>query len=401
MPYYRYQASDTHGRISKGRMEALHDVDLEGRLKSLGLDLMRARPLKTARPAGRQLPKRAAIDFLFQLEMQLRSGIPLRTALADLHASCNSRDAATSQQLAARLLASIDTGSTLTEAFQTHSDFSAATCALIRAGEISGQLPEVIGEIVRSLKWQDEMLSKTRKLLLYPTFVMLVISAMASFLMIYLVPQLLGFLRNMGGEIPAHTRLLLWLSGILVDDWWLLLSLPVCSAFILTLLVRQNPALRHFLQRMLLATPYLGPILHKSMIARLADTFSLMYRTGIPVIDGLGHCQQIADNLPFQQAMRRVRERIVGGKTIADSFAAEPFFPALFIRMLKTGEATGALDTALGNISHFYRRDIEESISRIQVMLEPAMTVLMGLILGWIMLAVLGPIYDTIATLRF
>lgn len=125
-----------------------------------------------------------------------------------------------------------------------------------------------------------------------------------------------------------------------------------------------------------------------------------MYRTGIPMLEGLGYCQQVSGNLVIQQAIARARERIANGEAISASFAAENMFPNLVIRMLKVGEATGALDLALNNINYFYSRDIEESIGKVQAMIEPAMTVIMGLILGWIMLAVLSPIYDTISKMK-
>lgn len=321
--------------------------------------------------------------------------------------ACDARNArddyepAAIRQLAASLLARIETGATLAEAVQAHpGSFSAATGALIRAGEVSGQLPEVLGEIVRSLKWQDEMLAKTRKLLIYPLFVMIVIAAVTFFLMIYLVPQLLGFLRSMGGEIPLQTRALMALSRFFVDYGWLMLALPAAMALVLSGLMRHHPALRYLMHRGMLAMPYVGSIIGKRSLARLADTFALMYRTGIPVLEGLAHCQQVSANLAIQQAIARVRERIANGEAISASFAAEPVFPAMFIRMLKVGETTGALDTALGNIDYFYRRDIEESIARAQAMIEPAMSIVMGLILGWIMLSVLGPIYDTISSIK-
>lgn len=401
MPYYRYRASDARGRISKGRMEALHDTDLEARLKTLGLVLMRATPHGTRQPAGKRLPARALIDFLFQLEMQLHGGIPIRTALDDMRDAGDAAEAAAVSRLVASLLTRIETGATLAEAMQAHPDvFSTVTCSLIRAGELSGQLPEVLGEIVRSLKWQDEMLSKTRKLLIYPLFVLTIVVAVAFFLMTYLVPQLLGFLRSMGGEIPLHTRALLALSRLLADYWWAVLALPVGMALGLAALIRRQPALRYRLHQAALAMPYVGDIVGKSILARLADTFALMYRSGIPVLEGLACCEQVSANLVFQQAIARVRARIANGEAISASFAAEPLFPAMFIRMLKVGETTGALDTALGNINYFYSRDIEASITKAQALIEPAMSLIMGLILGWIMLSVLGPIYDTIASIK-
>ncbi|HRH18863.1 MAG TPA: type II secretion system F family protein, partial [Aquabacterium sp.] len=146
--------------------------------------------------------------------------------------------------------------------------------------------------------------------------------------------------------------------------------------------------------------PVVGPVIKKIILARLTDSFSLMYRTGIPVIEALAYCEKITTNLPIQQALVRTRERIANGSSISDSFATESLFPSLVVRMLRVGESTGALDEALANVSYFFTRDIEESIERVQALIEPVLTVVLGLILGWIMLAVLGPIYDTISKIR-
>jgi len=220
------------------------------------------------------------------------------------------------------------------------------------------------------------------------------------FLMTYLVPQLIGFLTNMGQAIPLQTRALIWLSKLFVNYWWAILTLPVLLGIGIATLARTNPKFRYRLHQLELHLPYVGIIMKKMILARFADTFALMYRTGIPMLDGLVFCQKISGNLVVQGAISRARERIANGDSISASFAAESMFPSMVIRMLKVGEATGALDTALNNINYFYARDIEESIDKVQAMIEPAMTVIMGLILGWIMLAVLSPIYDTISKMK-
>jgi type IV pilus assembly protein PilC len=125
-----------------------------------------------------------------------------------------------------------------------------------------------------------------------------------------------------------------------------------------------------------------------------------MYRTGIPVIEALGYCEKITGNLPVQRAVARARQRIATGTPISDAFAVEDLFPSLVIRMLRVGEATGALDSAMSNVSYFFNRDIEESIGKVQALIEPVLTVTLGLILGWIMMAVMGPIYDTISKIK-
>ena len=398
MALFQYRATNAEGQINKGQVEALHEMDLEAQLKRVGLFLISAKALASRRRIVKRMPRREVIDFFFQLEMLVRAGVPILTALGDLRdesESPNSRD------LASGLFEKIEAGSTFGEAVAVYPGvFSPTIISLIRSGEVTGQLPDVLKEIVRSLKWQDEMAAQTKKLMMYPSFVMVVIGGVVFFLMIYLVPQLVGFLKNMGQDIPLQTRLLIGLSQIFVDFWWLILITPPVLVVAMLALSSAFPTVRFRLHQMQLAIPYVGPILKKMILARFADTFALMYRTGIPLIEGLVYCQEITSNVVIQQAIRRSRERVINGAALSESFAAEMLFPSLVIRMLKVGESTGALDSALNNISYFYTRDIDESVGKVQAMIEPVLTVLMGLILGWIMLAVLGPIYDTISKMK-
>jgi type IV pilus assembly protein PilC len=261
-------------------------------------------------------------------------------------------------------------------------------------------MPDVLQEIVRSLKWQDELSAQARKLLLYPAFVTIVVGAVFVFLMVSLVPQLVDFLGSLGQQIPLQTRLLIGLSGQFRHHGLAMLLTAAALILSTAALAASFEELRYHLHRIELALPLVGPILKKIALARFADTLAMMYRTGIPLTEALVYCQNITGNLVLQRSLRQARERVINGSSLSESFAAEMLFPALVIRMFRVGESTGALDTALGNISYFYRRDIDQSVSRVQALLEPVLTLLLGLLLGWIMLAVLGPIYDSLGKIR-
>jgi type IV pilus assembly protein PilC len=395
---YQYRAANSEGQVHKGKIEALHELDLEAQLSHMGLLLLRASVLRPRRSNVTNMARRDLISFLFQLEMLVRAGVPILAALVDLR---DSSESGCSRSLCAGLYEKIERGATLGEAVAAYPGvFAESVINLIRAGEVTGQIANVLQEILRSLKWQDELAAQTKKLLLYPSFVLVVISGVVFFLMIYLVPQLVGFLVNMGQEIPIQTRLLIGLSSLFVHYWWAMLLTPPLIGAAVAALSTALPVVRYRLHQAELAIPYIGPILKKMALARFADTFALMYRTGVPLVDGLTYCQNISHNLVLQHALRRARERVLNGGALSDSFAAEMLFPPLVIRMLKVGESTGALDASLSNISYFYSRDINESVGKIQALIEPALTIVMGLVLGWIMLAVLGPIYDTIAKMK-
>ncbi|MBP6614490.1 MAG: type II secretion system F family protein [Aquabacterium sp.] len=398
MPRYRYRAINEGGNIVKGEITALHDADLRAQLTASGLSLLRFTTTRTGGMRQASLPTRELINLLFHMQMLLRAGVPLIGALQDLRDGADSLEL---RQVAASLIDRIQNGSTLADAMAADPGiFSDVMVHLVRSGEVTGQLSEVLGDLVRSLKWQSELASQTKKLLMYPAFVTITITGVVVFLMVYLVPQLVGFIRNMGQEVPLQTRMLIWLSSAFVNYWWIILPTPVALILGVAAASRANVQFRFKLHQAMLAIPVVGPVIKKIILARMTDSFALMYRTGIPVIEALSYCEKITTNLPVQQALIRTRERIANGTSISDAFAAESLFPSLVVRMLRVGESTGALDEALANVSYFFTRDIEESIERVQALIEPVLTVVLGLILGWIMLAVLGPIYDTISKIR-
>ena len=397
MTLYRYRAVNASGNIEKGESDALNEQDLSAQLQKIGLDLIRAQTANNS-VILHKLARRDLIDFLFQVELLLRAGVPVQSILADLR---DSTEVPKIKILCTNLYEKIDSGSSLSEALSANPGiFPELVVNLVRAGEATGQLPEVLGEIVESLKWQDELLAKTRQLLTYPAFVTLVVSSVVVFLMTYLVPQIVGFVANMGGDIPLQTKLLIRVSDAFVNYGWIIIPSPVIIFILLLLLAKTNDRVQRMLHAAQLRLPYVGPIIKKIILARAGNTLALTYRTGIPVLNGLVYCSNVTGNLIVKEAIDHARTDIANGAPISQGFADQKLFPALVIRMIRIGEETGDLAGALKNISYFYNRDINDSIARVQALIEPFLTIVLGIILGWIMMAVLGPIYDTIAKLK-
>jgi len=146
--------------------------------------------------------------------------------------------------------------------------------------------------------------------------------------------------------------------------------------------------------------PITGPILHKIIMARFARYFALMYQTGIPILDAIKICENIVGNRVVADALTRVHAQINAGDSMSESFRNAGLFPQLVVRMIKVGENTGALDKSLLNISYFYDRDVNDSMQKMLKMIEPALTVILGGILAFIMFSVLGPVYDSFSKLK-
>jgi type IV pilus assembly protein PilC len=399
MALYAYKAMNDAGRVIFGRLDAINPIDLEMRLQRMGLDFINADPVSQGSAfLGAKVPRPELINFCFHLEQLVRAGVPLIEGLTDL------RDSVTHphfREVIAGMIESIAGGETLSQAMADYPRvFDGVFISLIKAGEDTGNLPDVLKSLVESLKWSDELAAHTKKLIMYPAFLGTVVLGVTFFMMIYLVPKMAGFIKNMGQQIPPQTRLLMATSDFFVNYWYVVIGLPVITAIAVAIGVRTSPGIRRRFDAFKLAIPLIGDILRKIILSRFAGLFAMMYASGITVLDSLRATEEAVGNQVIKEGLQKVGEMIGEGQSITEAFRNAGLFPPLVIRMLRVGENTGGLDAALINVSYFYNRDVKESIERVQAMIEPMMTLVVGVILGWVMLAVLGPIYDVITKLK-
>ncbi|HEX6734779.1 MAG TPA: type II secretion system F family protein [Azonexus sp.] len=393
---FDYKAVSAEGRMIYGRLDAINLIDLEMRLKRMELDLVTGRLVEHRSLLGRRgIPRPELINFCFHLEQLTRASVPILESLTDLR---DSIEHPRFREVVAVLIENIEGGQTLSQAMETHPDvFSQVLVNLVRAGEASGQLPEVLDSLGESLRWEDELASHSKKLLIYPAFVATIVIAATVFLMVYMVPQLKQFVKNMGQTLPLQTEVLFFVSDLLVGYWYVFLLVPLATVLAGHFAVRGNPLAQARLDGLKLRLPVLGPILKKIILSRFANTFAMLYAAGIPILESIRTTQDIVGNRVVRQALERAEQSIREGRNVAGAFHDVGLFPPLVVRMLRVGENTGALDKALLNVSYFYTRDVKESVGKAQALIEPMLTLFMGALLGWIMLSVIGPIYDVIS----
>lgn len=400
MEFFQYKAMDDSGRIQVGKADAINIADLEMRLRKMGLDLINYKELgsQSSSVSGHGINRRDLILLCFHLEQTARAGVPVLESLEDL------RDSAENTRLREVISAmgeSIEGGKTLSQAMQDFPGvFSKVFCNLVKAGEQSGEMSEVFMRLGENLKWQDEQASQAKKVIIYPAVVLAVVVGVLFFLMTYLVPELLSFVTNMGQELPMHTRALIATSNVFANYWYIILSAPVLFFVLLFAGMKMNPDWAVKIDALKLKLPVIGPILNKLILARLSGFFAMMYASGITIIDCIRTGEDIAGNRAVEASIKEVGRQIADGKSLSDSFDSSGLFPPLVLRMIRVGESTGALQQSLENVSYFYTRDVRESIDRLQALIEPGMTVILGALLGWVMFSVLGPIYDLITDIQ-
>lgn len=399
MALYTYKAINATGRMVQGRLDAINVIDLEMRLKRMDLDFVNGDLVKSSGLLNRiNVTRPELINFCFHLEQLTRAGVPIIESLNDLR---DSMENPRFREVITGMVESVEGGKTLSQALGEHPMvFDDVFISLVRAGEATGTLPGVLENLVESLKWQDELAAHTKKLVMYPAFLGTVVVAITLFMMLYLVPKMASFIRNMGQELPTQTKILIATSNFFVDYWYIVIFAPILAGIGIWALVQTNPQARYRFDEFKLGIPYIGEILRKIILSRFAAVFAMMYQSGITILDSIKSCEDVVGNLVIRDALRKVGGLIGEGQNVTAAFHDAGLFPPLVIRMLRVGESTGELDKALRNVSYFYNRDVRESIERVQSLIEPVMTVTIGLILGWIMLAVLGPIYDIITQLK-
>lgn len=399
MSLFSYKAIDSKGRNQVGKLDAANESDLEARLNRMGMDLIKCKFVeeKTSLLGGGAIRRIDLINFCFHMEQLTRSGVSILDGLVDLR---DSVEQASFRRVIGQVIDDIEGGMKLSQALGEHPKvFDDMFTNLIAAGEESGQLPDVFLSLNEMIKWHDELINTTKKLLIFPVFVGLVVMGVVGFLMIYLVPQLVSFIEGIGQELPTHTKLLIATSDFFVNFWYLFTLVPLGIWAVLKILSSTSYEARYQIDSFKLRAWQIGPVLKKIILSRFANLFAMLYKAGIPVLKCIEITERASGNEVIRNALSKARDEIQEGKGVSTSFRNTGLFPPLVVRMIKVGETTGQLDDALLNVSYFYERDIKDSIDKVQAMIQPTMTVFLGAILGWVMLSVMGPVYSSISNM--
>lgn len=402
MPSYEYKAIDRTGQPARGGIEAVNEVDLELRLRRMGLDLITYSQVErrtSSLGSGGKITRQDLINLCFDLEQMIRSGIPLLDGLRDMRDSIENprfRDVLTG------MTEDMEGGRVLSQCMANHPDvFDNVFVNLIRAGEQSGQLPEIFKNLADNLKWLDELISQTRRLMIYPIMTLVVVLGVLVALLIVLVPQIAALFKTMGLALPTQTKILIAVSGFLTQYWYVVFGVPVLAVVALVFAVNRSNRMSYLWDYAKLRMPLIGSTLQKIILSRFANIFALMYRSGITILDAIKICEDVVGNKVISDGLARAGQQISAGESLSETFQNLGMFPPLVIRMLRVGENTGALDSSLMNITYFYNRDVRESVDKAQKMLGPAMTIVLGGMLAFVVWAVLGPVYDILGKVKF
>ncbi len=402
MPLYKYRAMNHRGRNINGTLDAVNVMDLEANLRMMGLDLIRHGEVRQS-GSLLQLKKKVSNDDLVEMCIHLeqldRAGVPLFDALQDVREATGSgrlRDVMT------QIVKNVSEGMYLSRALEQHpSEFNAVFTGVVAAGEQTGSLSTAFGHLAQHLKWQSEMAQKITKAIRYPMFMLVVATSVLILMMAFVVPEVTSFLLSTSGELPIATRALIGVSEFFVHFWWLVAAVPVLGSVIIGIALHASDSFAYWFDAMKFRIPVLGPVLRKLALARFAHFFGLTFQSGIDVLSCIDTGRRVVGNRLLSESLRVARQDVQCGMSLSASLKATGQFPQLVVRMFKIGEDSGKLNEALENVRYFYDREADNSVQKMIAVIEPVLTILVGLIVLWVVVGVMGPIYDSIGASGF
>ena len=399
MPLYDYKALNQTGRRVTGQMTANNDADLFQRLKQINLELISAKVHSGKGSLSALLAPKVQNRELVQMCMHLQqlsaAGVSLMDGLADVRDSTDHRRL---RDLMAEIHEEVASGLSLSDAFGRHPKvFGTVFKSLMVAGETSGNLTESFTQLIKHLKWTEAVEKKIKKATRYPTFMLVILIGMFMSMMIFVVPPLVNFLKGEGQELPLITLSLLSTSDFVQNFWWVILSIPVGLFIGFKLLSKSSENVAYRVDFYLLRMPIFGELIRKISLSRFAHFFATMFQSGVPILTCLDTAARVVGNLCLVRSLETVRSGVADGNPLSVGLRNTGEFPSLVIRMVKIGEESGNLGDTLGNVTDFYDRDVDEAVDRLVDLISPIMTLVGGGIMVWIIVAVMGPIYNSLS----
>jgi type IV pilus assembly protein PilC len=402
MPWFSYSARDTSGRPVEGVLEAADERDLRARLRERGYYVTAYEVVPApAAPRRAFLEPRITLEdlttFSFQLAEMINAGLPITQALRAIREQTLNRSL---QRVIAEVEEEVERGLSLSEALSRHPHvFSRMYVGLVQTGEVGGVLDVVFTRLAQYLDRELNTRRKVRSTYIYPAFVLTFATLVLSFLLVFVVPLFERLYGRLGAQLPALTRGLLTLSRFVRGYWpGILIGLGLVVVGIAR--GRRLPGLRPLLDRLALRLPVVGLLTKKVVISRFVYALGMLLQGGVPVLQALQTAGEAADNTVLQAGVQTMRGLVSEGHPLDSAMQRTGFFPPLVVHLVATGQQTGTLDQSLLRAGEFLDRDIDYTIRRLTAFLEPALTVFVGVVVGFILVSLYLPVFNLLRVLQ-
>ncbi|WP_003542117.1 type II secretion system F family protein [Desulfotomaculum nigrificans] len=400
MPQYAYRARDNTGKLQTGFIEAPRETEVASQLRERNLYIIDIKPASEKKRelsltgAGGIFRKKVKIKelavFCRQFATIIAAGIPILQALNILARQAESRRL---RETITGVVEQLESGRTLAESLKRYRDvFPNIFISMIEAGEVGGVLDKALTRLADHFEKEHDIREKIKSAMTYPVLIICLAICAVTALLTFVLPKFIQMLNDMHVELPLPTRIIIAVSNFLQHSWYFALA----GMLILALAFRKFTQTQQgilIIDRIKLKLPVFGKLTQKVIISRFCRTLSTLVHAGVPILTALEVVKKTCGNQVISNALTKAEESVREGLSIAEPLERSKVFPPMVTRMMAIGEDTGTLDILLERIAVFYERDVNDMVARLSSLLEPILIVFMGVIIGFIVISMLLPMF--------
>jgi type IV pilus assembly protein PilC len=388
---FNWEGTDRRGNKIKGKTLAASEAAVRAELRRQGVVPSRIRKQQKLFSTGSKITTEDIAIFSRQLATMLAAGIPLVQAFEIVG---NGHENESMQKLILAIKADVEGGASLHEALAKHPlYFDDLFVNLVEAGEQAGALETLLDKIATYKEKTEAIKKKIKKALFYPAAVVAVAVIVTVILLIFVIPAFEDLFKGFGADLPAFTKMVVDLSNFVRDQGWLLLLGLIAAVSAFLYFKKRSRPMQHFLDRVSLKIPVIGPILEKSAIARYARTLSTMFSAGVPLVEALESVAGATGNIVYEEGVMRMRDEVATGQRLQQSMENTDLFPNMVIQMIAVGEESGQLDSMSAKVADFYEEDVDAAVDSMSSLLEPIIMAILGVLVGGLVVAMYLPIF--------
>ncbi len=390
MPDFKYRIATADGTIQQGQMAADSEGHLADLIRAKGGVLIAAQGVAERKHRAAHMDRRELINFTTHLQTAVSSGIPILETIRGYAEQCEDEDLAfTLSELARHIESGASFGASLEE---YPALFPTLYIHMVAAGEETGQLDKTLEELSSYLEWRDEMAKDMRQATVYPVVVISLVAGLIVFLLSFVLPRFLGIFEGAEMELPLATRVLM-LLGDVFSQYWLVLIMGIAATVAAYKYFKRTEKGALWIDTRILSMPLFGPAIRLIGLSQLSYSLGLLLNSGVDISRALTLAQRVVTNRKIQAAVTHIDSMVTAGHSLTDAFRHTAIFPPLVNQMLAVGEDSGSMPQAMQRATDYMQREVKAKLKMAFSILEPAITMFLGIVVGGIALTIFYTLY--------